>query len=460
MDTLDSRTWSGMNQNIPVRPMTSFDPIDNDMENEDQRLRSFQRNNGWKGAVDPRKLAEAGFYYTGIHDHVKCFACDVSLKSWLPSDDPVKEHLKIEPNCSYISRFTNKFSVSFLPSVSLQETGSTQPKFGQTLRSMSYDPSIVYRPQVSTPFNRAPVTKPNYASEHARLHTFINWPKDCPVQPKELIDAGFYYTGNGDKVECFKCGIILANWVPQDTPWGEHEKWAKDCPLVIERLRQRNPHSPTQGPRPQEQTWKTPQKVLDPTSSVAGPTEMEDETKVAKVVRLPPEQGECSKKAEQDRKMKEDTTDEIFYIQKGVQKLIEDGEYNYETIKEAIQQKTKIEGGSIKSMAELLDAIQSYLEMSNRKSTAVNSPVAPTNPSAQSSEVVFVDPETLQEQVEKLKDAHRCKVCLDAEIGIVFLPCGHLVCCPKCAQELQAKGDSLCPVCRRHIDHTIRSYLT
>ena len=452
METFDNLALSGTTQNVLPQPTTHFDPIDNDMENEEQRLRSFQRNKGWPGKVEPQKLAGAGFYYTGINDHVKCFACDLSLKSWLPNDDPVKEHIKIQPNCTYISSLGNKFSINFGPSVSLQEVTPPPSNFGQTFRSTSYDPNLAYR---QLPTNRVPALKPNYTSEHARLHSFINWPKDCPVQPKELIDAGFFYTGNGDKAECFKCGIILAGWEPQDTPWGEHEKWSKDCPLVVEHLRRRNPRSPSQGSRPifpQEQTWETPSKVLKPSSPVPGPSEMGDELKIANVVQLPPvEQGECSKIAKENENRRETNPDEIFYIQKGIHTLMEDGKYDYETINEAIQQRTKIEGRSIKSMADLLDAIHSYKELSNSK-------VISDETSAQTNEFPssLIDPE----QVKKLKDAHRCKICLDAEIGIVFLPCGHLVCCPKCAKEIQTKRGSLCPICRRHIDTTIRSYLT
>ena len=457
MDTLDSSTWSGMNQNIPVRRVPSFDPIDNDMENEGQRLRSFQRNNGWRGAVDPQKLAAAGFYYTGIHDHVKCFACDVSLKAWLPNDDPITEHLKNEPNCPYISRFSNKFSITYLPNVALQESGSASPNFRQTLRSTSFDQNVVYHPPSAVNTNRLPVSKPNYASEHARLHTFINWPKNCPVQPKELIDAGFYYTGNGDKVECFKCGIILAGWEQQDTPWGEHEKWSKNCPLVVEHLNRRNPHSPIRGSRAQEQAWDTPPKVSGP---VAGPSETEEFTKEAEVVRLSPKEAEHSTQAGEHKTMENSGAGEIFYLERGVQKLFEEGRYDYALLKEAVQQRTKIEGKPINSMDELLDAVRSYQKMATQISAAVNSPTSSGNILVQPGEVVFVDPKTLQDQVQKLEDAHRCKICLDREVGIVFLPCGHLVCCPKCAQELQAKREPLCPICRRRITNTIRSYLT
>lgn len=467
MDTIHNSALLGSNWIPPVGHVSSFDPIEYDMENEEKRLQSFQRNSGWQGMVDPRRLAAAGFYYTGINDHVKCFACDTSLNQWQPDDDPVKEHFKENPTCTYISKLGNKFTISHVPSrIGLQESSSMTPSFRQPFRSTSYDPGTVHQPPpVSASANRAPASKPNYAREKARLHTFINWPKDCPIQPKELIDAGFYYTGNGDKVECFKCGIILAGWEPLDTPWGEHVKWAKNCPLVIEYLRRRNPHSPTQGPTPptfpQEQTWKMPTSVSEPVPEpVVAPSEREDVVKV-NVVKLPVEQNECPNKAEKHSSRSTDesrTEEEIFYIQKGVQKLIEEGQYEYGMINEAIQQRAKIEKRSIDSMAELLDAIRAYQEMSERKSGAKNDPIAHVNPRV--GLTVTIDREALQRQVQKLEDAHRCKICLDAEIGIVFLPCGHLVCCPDCAHEIQSKRDSLCPVCRRRIESTIRSYLT
>lgn len=32
----------------------------------------------------------------------------------------------------------------------------------------------------------------------------------------------------------------------------------------------------------------------------------------------------------------------------------------------------------------------------------------------------------VEEENRKLKDARLCKVCMDDEVGVVFLPCGHL----------------------------------
>ncbi|KAF4529126.1 hypothetical protein B566_EDAN017189 [Ephemera danica] len=42
-----------------------------------------------------------------------------------------------------------------------------------------------------------------------------------------------------------------------------------------------------------------------------------------------------------------------------------------------------------------------------------------------------------------LRDLRTCKVCFQKELGIVFLPCGHMATCPDCAPQLQS-----CPICR------------
>ncbi|CAH2017740.1 unnamed protein product [Acanthoscelides obtectus] len=61
---------------------------------------------------------------------------------------------------------------------------------------------------------------------------------------------------------------------------------------------------------------------------------------------------------------------------------------------------------------------------------------------------------TLEEENRLLKEARLCKICMDAEVGIVFLPCGHLVTCVNCAPNLED-----CPVCRSAIKASVRTFL-
>lgn len=45
-----------------------------------------------------------------------------------------------------------------------------------------------------------------------------------------------------------------------------------------------------------------------------------------------------------------------------------------------------------------------------------------------------------------------CKICLDAEVRVVFLPCAHLVSCSRCAAKLRT-----CPMCRMRILRSIKT---
>lgn len=438
----------------------NFDVIDCNMENEENRLLSFQRNAGWRGKVDPRKLAAAGFYYIGVLDHVKCFACDLTLMAWEPDDDPFIEHFKNQPKCSFISNFSRKYSVSIRQNTNESATNLFLPNLEQSMRDIQMGTVQNYRPL--SPVSYLPRTQPNYSKEHARLHTFINWPKYCPVRPKELIDAGFYYTGYEDQVQCFKCGIILAGWEPQDTPWGEHEKWAKDCPLVIEHCHQRNPHIAqdisTVPMLPQEQTWKTPPKPSVPHATIPQVIPNNEPEFVKAHFQFPTERYDDSNTKVQISSEKSIGENQLFYLAQGVQKLLEEGSYDLSTIQEAISQRKKIDRVPINSMNDLMEAVELYHDKLQSKEKNVEVVELPaenlTKPELPVSQAA------INEQMRKLEDAHRCKICLDAEIGIVFLPCGHLVCCPNCAQEIRTKKNSVCPICRQHITDMIRSYLT
>lgn len=61
----------------------------------------------------------------------------------------------------------------------------------------------------------------------------------------------------------------------------------------------------------------------------------------------------------------------------------------------------------------------------------------------------------MEEQLRKLLEERMCKVCMDREVSIVFIPCGHLVVCKDCAPSLRK-----CPICRGTIKGTVRTFLS
>ncbi|XP_035788000.1 death-associated inhibitor of apoptosis 2-like [Anopheles albimanus] len=73
----------------------------------DARMRSFE--NWTAGHVqDPGRLAEAGFYYLGEADEVRCFHCDGGLRLWLADDDPWFEHARCFPLCRFLQLVKGK----------------------------------------------------------------------------------------------------------------------------------------------------------------------------------------------------------------------------------------------------------------------------------------------------------------------------------------------------------------
>ncbi|KAH9525182.1 hypothetical protein Btru_000556 [Bulinus truncatus] len=61
----------------------------------------------------------------------------------------------------------------------------------------------------------------------------------------------------------------------------------------------------------------------------------------------------------------------------------------------------------------------------------------------------------LQKENTMLRQLLKCKVCKEAPIKKLFLPCGHLYACSECSKQLIQ-----CPVCEEKILGTVTSYLT
>lgn len=159
------------------------------MRSRSERLRSFTK---WPldPPVGPVDLAQAGLFYLGERDKVKCFSCGCVLHHWARGDNPLSEHRRISPLCPYLA------SLEQLP--------------------------------VS-----APLKDPRMKDERNRLATFPGWPVSAPLGREELAEAGFHYTGSGDRVQCFSCLGSIHKWEQGDKAWNEHKRLFPDCDFVM-----------------------------------------------------------------------------------------------------------------------------------------------------------------------------------------------------------------------------------
>ena len=64
------------------------------------------------------------------------------------------------------------------------------------------------------------------------------------------------------------------------------------------------------------------------------------------------------------------------------------------------------------------------------------------------------DIKSLEDENDKLKNQKLCKICMNGEIAIVLIPCGHFVSCKKCAPALNN-----CPICRKFIKDSVKTFM-
>ena len=109
-------------------------------------------------------------------------------------------------------------------------------------------------------------------------------------------------------------------------------------------------------------------------------------------------------------------------------------------------------GGTISPVLEYIDS----LEQENRNFKVSQSFF----------EAIKLDNEKLRKTTEMLKeklqetersvvtDSRLCKICMDNELEVTFVPCGHLMSCVDCSPVLKN-----CPICRKPIKGCVRTYL-
>ncbi|XP_075975321.1 death-associated inhibitor of apoptosis 1-like isoform X2 [Anticarsia gemmatalis] len=186
------------------RDTFGFDSVD--MRREDERIKTFEK---WPVTfLSAEQLARNGFYYLGRGDEVRCAFCKVEIMRWVEGDDPCKDHRRWAPQCPFV----RKLGAATDSAAGRDECGSRVP--------------------VDSPPRMPGPVHPLFASEAARLRSFQDWPRCMRQKPEDLAEAGFFYTGQGDKTKCFYCDGGLKDWEPDDVPWEQHARWFDRCAYV------------------------------------------------------------------------------------------------------------------------------------------------------------------------------------------------------------------------------------
>jgi len=126
-------------------------PINPCMRSKQKRLDTFyERARNWprhRLTATPADMANAGLYYLGTDDKVKCFYCNGGLQNWDTYDEPWFEHAKWFPDCEfllqqrgpeYVERVKNRF-----PNLKRSILKSSRSISATNNRTTSNNPTII-----------------------------------------------------------------------------------------------------------------------------------------------------------------------------------------------------------------------------------------------------------------------------------------------------------------------------
>ncbi|KAL3882683.1 hypothetical protein ACJMK2_029000 [Sinanodonta woodiana] len=502
---------------IREKANTSEEHRSNLTKYEWERYQSFQ-NFPSSSPVQPVRLAQAGFYYSNVADEVTCFSCGIKHRNWQDGDIPNEIHAHMSPACSFISfnipiaREERTHENNNLPLYSsdarthiveevvsscseikrntFPERCTTEPSYslgefkgdlqsGLPLES-SHGNFLLHRKSKDNEdihnysddctllggfVHKAP-KYPQYSVLRDRVESFTGWPICAQQEPKILAEAGLFYTGTRDCVRCFHCGGGLQSWQQNDVPMKEHAKWYPDCSFVLGCTGKELTEKHLCEPEEQNVTdAKQCRQVLcqndHSASSPAYASTIKDNFLHTEPVRTVLDMGfpvdivQTAVKSLQERQRNRhiSTTDLLEVLlpstendlssaslkpvpmEKGfVRNITEESKATPDRKgKEAILYTEEVHESRRKDAATVIDG-------KDRKSSAVR--------------LFQKDYESLTEENRLLKDQMTCKICMDADACIVFLPCSHMMTCPQCAPAFRK-----CPMCRQLIRGTVRAQL-
>lgn len=341
----------------------------------------------------------------------------------------------------------------------------------------------------------------NMKSEKDRLLTYVDWPNPG-IDPKELAKAGFYSIRYEDAVRCAFCQVEICRWEEGDNAMSDHQRWSNTCPFIrgnevgniplepnerveLPRLSQDTcgrygieirPYSVPE--RSEQQPISLNKLGITPNKSPSFPQYATKESRINTFKEWP-----------LSIKQKPDELAEagFFYIGKGDQTMcflcggglkdwlegddpweqharwfpkcsfvlmVKGREFVSEVSNRLPAMLTSQQGADLKC-----EAGASKTHTSNNKSAASTATAATASPSEKPSTataaVTAAAAAETSTKREKVDDGRLCKICYMEELGVVFLPCGHIVACVKCAPSL-----STCAVCRQPFSATVRAFLS
>lgn len=187
-------------------------------------------------------------------------------------------------------------------------------------------------------------------------------------------------------MKCFHCGGGLTDWKPSEDPWEQHAKWYPGCKYLLDEKGQEYINNIHLTHSLGESLVRTAEKTPSVTKKI----------------------------------------DDTIFQNPMVQEAIRMG-FNFKDIKKTMEEKLQTSGSNYLSLEVLIADLVSAQK---------------DNTQDESSQTSLQKEISTEEQLRRLQEEKLCKICMDRNIAIVFVPCGHLVTCKQCAEAVDK-----CPMC-------------
>lgn len=330
--------------------------------------------------------------------------------------------------------------------------------------------------------------------ETDRLKTFANW--NIPyINPKDLALFGFYYIGPYDMVKCHFCGVEIGHWEEGDNVLIDHRKWYPSCRLILGLNTCNEPIS--------EITLLQKLSELNSSSSSSSQSTTNSQSNIAPAVNL--------RDVDDDHMYQHELYNNGGWVAVNENSDVPQNEYNgrvsvpeyaieakrlesYEdwplTMKQRPQQLSDAGffyigkgdrvtcfscGGGLKDWEEMDDPWEQHgMWYGNCEYVKLMKGEEFINEMAKKREAMLQGNSTTNETVmeksapvlpvkscsdlssdNNLTDTKWCKICYANELNTIFLPCGHVIACAKCASSVDK-----CPACRKPFSQLQRIYFS
>ncbi|CAL1545892.1 unnamed protein product, partial [Lymnaea stagnalis] len=224
-----------------------------------------------------------------------------------------------------------------------------------------------------------------------------------------------FIPGYGDCARCFYCGGGLRNWEDEDDVWVEHARWFPKCAYIRQQM---------------GQVFVDTVQELNKTFDLIPFSMVMEHCKTS---------GAASLLADKTEPLKRDPA---------VRTVVEFG-YSLEDVLEVAK---VIKGKEVILSSDVL--LTKLRELRKPRHVKTSSETMDVENTASTSEEDEEAIRRMKEMNNQLRQQTVCKICMDKEVAVVFLPCGHLVSCAECASAMKD-----CPVCRVTVKGVVRAIL-